>query len=72
MEEEDTNEERRAKVVMHIQLNCVIICCCSSCRAKLRAIEEERLREEREKQEKFDALPDWKKKILLKKKEEKE
>ena len=35
-------------------------------RAKQRAIDEEKLREQADKQAKFDALPDWKKKIIRK------
>ena len=35
-------------------------------RAKQRAIDEEKMKEQAEKQAKFDALPDWKKKIIRK------
>lgn len=35
-------------------------------RAKQRAIDEEKIKEQAEKQAKFDALPDWKKKLIRK------
>lgn len=39
-------------------------------RARQKAIEDEKLRIEQEKQAKFDALPEWKKKIILRKRGE--
>jgi hypothetical protein len=41
------------------------------CRAKQNALEEEKRKKEIEEQEKFDALPDWKKSLIKKKEQEK-
>ena len=42
-----------------------------TCRAKQKAIEDEKRKKDEEEQQKFDALPEWKKNIIIRKRETK-